>query len=117
MSCCAQRRLRCPFVRRRTRRCTWPRRHDWLSRFAFSAAAAAGELGCSAAEALLRRIAFDLDETLGVPLTDGQGVVGWQMRQAGFEYLDSGARASVEKGHQKFSGTALQRGGVGPGGG
>jgi NLI interacting factor-like phosphatase len=28
----------------------------------------------------VRRIAFDLDETLGVPLIDGPNVVGWQMR-------------------------------------
>jgi hypothetical protein len=36
----------------------------------------------------LRRIAFDLDETLGVPLTDGRGVVGWQMRPGCTELLD-----------------------------
>lgn len=35
-----------------------------------------------------RRIAFDLDETLGVPLTDGRGVVGWQMRPGCAELLD-----------------------------
>ena len=28
----------------------------------------------------MRRIAFDLDETLGVPLVDEQTVIGWQMR-------------------------------------
>jgi hypothetical protein len=36
----------------------------------------------------LRRIAFDLDETLGVPLTDGRGVVGWQMRPGCADMLD-----------------------------
>ena len=36
----------------------------------------------------MRRIAFDLDETLGVPLTDGRGVVGWQMRSGAAELLD-----------------------------
>lgn len=36
----------------------------------------------------MRRIAFDLDETLGVPLTDSRGVVGWQMRLGGAELLD-----------------------------
>lgn len=28
----------------------------------------------------MRRIAFDLDETLGVPIIDGATMVGWQMR-------------------------------------
>jgi NLI interacting factor-like phosphatase len=37
---------------------------------------------------LLRRIAFDLDETLGVPLIDGSNVVGWQMRPGCAELLD-----------------------------
>jgi hypothetical protein len=36
----------------------------------------------------LRRIAFDLDETLGVPLIEGQTVVGWQMRSGSAELLD-----------------------------
>ena len=36
----------------------------------------------------MRRIAFDLDETLGVPLTDGRGVVGWQMRPGCADLLD-----------------------------
>jgi hypothetical protein len=36
----------------------------------------------------LRRIAFDLDETLGVPLTDGASMVGWQMRPGCAELLD-----------------------------
>lgn len=36
----------------------------------------------------MRRIAFDLDETLGVPLTDGRGVVGWQMRPGAADLLD-----------------------------
>jgi hypothetical protein len=35
-----------------------------------------------------RRIAFDLDETLGVPLVDGPNVVGWQMRPGAAELLD-----------------------------
>jgi FMN phosphatase YigB (HAD superfamily) len=26
------------------------------------------------------KVAFDLDETLGVPVTDGRSVIGWQMR-------------------------------------
>ncbi len=34
------------------------------------------------------RIAFDLDETLGVPLTGEGGVVGWQMRVGCAELLD-----------------------------
>ena len=36
----------------------------------------------------MRRIAFDLDETLGVPLIDGPAVVGWQMRPGGAELLE-----------------------------
>jgi hypothetical protein len=36
----------------------------------------------------MRRIAFDLDETLGVPLIDGPKVVGWQMRPGGAGLLD-----------------------------
>jgi hypothetical protein len=36
----------------------------------------------------LRRIAFDLDETLGVPMTDGRGVVAWQMRPGCADLLD-----------------------------
>jgi hypothetical protein len=36
----------------------------------------------------LRRIAFDLDETLGVPLIDGSNVIGWQMRPGCAELLD-----------------------------
>jgi hypothetical protein len=36
----------------------------------------------------LRRIAFDLDETLGVPLIEGPNVVGWQMRSGCADLLD-----------------------------
>jgi hypothetical protein len=36
----------------------------------------------------LRRIAFDLDETLGVPLIEGPNLVGWQMRPGCAELLD-----------------------------
>ncbi len=36
----------------------------------------------------MRRIAFDLDETLGVPLIDGPNVVGWQLRPGCAELLD-----------------------------
>jgi hypothetical protein len=36
----------------------------------------------------LRRIAFDLDETLGVPLIEGQDVAGWQMRPGCAGLLD-----------------------------
>jgi NLI interacting factor-like phosphatase len=36
----------------------------------------------------MRRIAFDLDETLGVPLIAGVGIVGWQMRPGCEELLD-----------------------------
>jgi hypothetical protein len=36
----------------------------------------------------LQRIAFDLDETLGVPLIDGPNVVGWQMRPGCADLLD-----------------------------
>jgi hypothetical protein len=36
----------------------------------------------------LPRIAFDLDETLGVPLIDGRDIVGWQMRAGCAELLD-----------------------------
>ena len=36
----------------------------------------------------MRRIAFDLDETLGVPLIDGPNVVGWQMRPGCAKLLD-----------------------------
>ena len=35
----------------------------------------------------LRRIAFDLDETLGVPIIDGATMVGWQMRPGCLELL------------------------------
>ena len=33
------------------------------------------------------RVAFDLDETLGVPITDGRAIVGFQMRQGCRELL------------------------------
>jgi hypothetical protein len=36
----------------------------------------------------VRRVAFDLDETLGVPLIDGSEVVGWQLRPGCAELLD-----------------------------
>lgn len=36
----------------------------------------------------MRRIAFDLDETLGVPLIDGANIVGWQMRPGCAELLE-----------------------------
>jgi hypothetical protein len=36
----------------------------------------------------LRRIAFDPDETLGVPRVDGPNLVGWQMRPGAAELLD-----------------------------
>lgn len=36
----------------------------------------------------MQRIAFDLDETLGVPLTDGRGVIGWQMRPGAIGLLE-----------------------------
>jgi hypothetical protein len=36
----------------------------------------------------LRRIAFDLDETLGVPLIEGPNLVGWQLRPGCAELLD-----------------------------
>ncbi len=36
----------------------------------------------------MRRIAFDLDETLGVPLIRGAEVVGWQLRPGCAELLD-----------------------------
>ncbi len=36
----------------------------------------------------MRRIAFDLDETLGVPLVNGVNVIGWQMRPGCAELLD-----------------------------
>jgi len=35
----------------------------------------------------LRRIAFDLDETLGVPLIDGTRMIGWQIRPGCHELL------------------------------
>jgi FMN phosphatase YigB (HAD superfamily) len=35
-----------------------------------------------------RRIAFDLDETLGVPVIERQGIVGWQIRPGCVELLD-----------------------------
>jgi hypothetical protein len=35
----------------------------------------------------LRRMAFDLDETLGVPLIDGSRIVGWQARPGCVELL------------------------------
>jgi FMN phosphatase YigB (HAD superfamily) len=37
----------------------------------------------------LRRIAFDLDETLGVPIIDSATMVGWQIRPGCLELLDS----------------------------
>ena len=36
----------------------------------------------------MRRIAFDLDETLGVPRIERGGIVGWQMRTGCAELLD-----------------------------
>lgn len=36
----------------------------------------------------MQRLAFDLDETLGVPLIDGRNVVGWQMRPGCASLLD-----------------------------
>ena len=35
----------------------------------------------------MRRIAFDLDETLGVPLIEGATMVGWQLRPGCLELL------------------------------
>jgi FMN phosphatase YigB (HAD superfamily) len=37
----------------------------------------------------MRRIAFDLDETLGVPIINGATMVGWQMRPGCQELLTS----------------------------
>ena len=37
----------------------------------------------------MRRIAFDLDETLGVPVIDGAVMVGWQTRPGCLELLAS----------------------------
>lgn len=37
---------------------------------------------------IVQRLAFDLDETLGVPLIDGGNFVGWQMRPGCAELLD-----------------------------
>ena len=37
----------------------------------------------------MRRIAFDLDETLGVPVIDGATMVGWQIRPGCPELLTS----------------------------
>ena len=37
----------------------------------------------------MRRIAFDLDETLGVPIIDGATMVGWQTRPGCVELLNS----------------------------
>lgn len=34
------------------------------------------------------KIAFDLDETLGVPLTDGRNLFGWQLRPGCSELLE-----------------------------
>jgi hypothetical protein len=42
-----------------------------------------------------RRIAFDLDETLGVPLIAGAGLTGWQLRQGCPELLDRLGRGFV----------------------
>jgi hypothetical protein len=39
------------------------------------------------AEALVRRIAFDLDETLGVPVIVGATMVGWQVRPGCLDLL------------------------------
>ncbi|MBL8794016.1 MAG: hypothetical protein JNM56_08925 [Planctomycetia bacterium] len=36
---------------------------------------------------ILPRIAFDLDETLGVPVIDGVKIAGWQLRQGCSELL------------------------------
>ena len=43
----------------------------------------------------MRRIAFDLDETLGVPIIDGSTMIGWQMRSGCEELLD-GLRSRFE---------------------
>jgi hypothetical protein len=37
---------------------------------------------------IVRRIAFDLDETLGVPLIEGRTVIGWQLRPRCVALLD-----------------------------
>lgn len=36
----------------------------------------------------MRRIAFDLDETLGVPVIDGAAMIGWQIRPGCLELLE-----------------------------
>lgn len=36
----------------------------------------------------MRRIAFDLDETLGIPLINGASIVDWQIRPGCVELLD-----------------------------
>src|SRR5690349_19665085 len=36
----------------------------------------------------MRRIAFDLDETLGVPIIDGTALVGWQIRPGCLELFE-----------------------------
>ena len=43
----------------------------------------------------MRRIAFDLDETLGVPLIDGPTMIGWQLRPGCAELLDRLRQDSV----------------------
>jgi hypothetical protein len=43
----------------------------------------------------MRRIAFDLDETLGVPVIDGSTMIGWQLRP-GCEELLNGLRARFQ---------------------
>ena len=42
----------------------------------------------SASMSSLRRIAFDLDETLGVPLVDNTQVIGWQARHGCLDLLE-----------------------------
>jgi NLI interacting factor-like phosphatase len=36
---------------------------------------------------VMRRIAFDLDETLGVPIIQGSSIIGWQLRSGCLDLL------------------------------
>lgn len=45
--------------------------------------------GAARTGATMRRIAFDLDETLGVPIIDGSAMISWQLRPGCEELLNS----------------------------
>jgi hypothetical protein len=37
---------------------------------------------------MMKRVAFDLDETLGIPIVDGDSIVGFQAREGAIQLLE-----------------------------